>query len=189
MNLSSARVLLTNDDGINAEGLDVLLSVILPLAREVWVIAPEGEQSASSHSLTLRRPLRIREISDKRFAVNGTPTDCVLLALSEVMKLSPPDFILSGINRGGNLGGDITYSGTVAGAMEGAFFGVPSIALSQVYSDGSEVPWKTSAHWLPRILKFLFANEFPEAVFMNVNFPPVKFNNFNINSLFITNGI
>ena len=139
MNLSSATVLLTNDDGINAKGLEVLSKANAPLVREVWVVAPEGEQSASGHSLTLRQPLRIREISDKKFAVNGTPSDCVLLGLSEVMSGSPPDFVLSGINRGGNLGGDITYSGTVAGAMEGAFHGIQSIAFSQVYQDGYDL--------------------------------------------------
>ncbi len=171
MNLKKARVLLSNDDGIHAPGLKALEDAIRPLVGELWVVAPETEQSATSHSLTLRRPLRIRHISDHRYAVDGTPTDAVLLGVNEVMKDGPPDLILSGINRGGNLGEDVTYSGTVAAAMEGALLGIPSIALSQVYEDRHKVKWATAKTWTPKVLKQLLSAGWPKGIFMNVNFP------------------
>ena len=171
MNLKKARVLLSNDDGIHASGLKTLEDAIRPLVGELWVVAPETEQSATSHSLTLRRPLRIRHISDHRYAVDGTPTDAVLLGVNEVMKDGPPDLILSGINRGGNLGEDVTYSGTVAAAMEGALLGIPSIALSQVYEDRHKVKWATAKTWMPKVLKQLLSAGWPKGIFMNVNFP------------------
>ena len=139
-------------------------------------MAPESEQSGSSHSLTLKRPLRIRRVSGKQFAVDGTPTDCILLAIAEIMNKNQPDLVISGINRGGNLGGDITYSGTIAGAMEGTLLGIKSIALSQVYDRGNAIPWATSRHWTPKVLSFLSKIEFAPGVLMNINFPPVKFN-------------
>lgn len=171
MNLKKARVLLSNDDGIHAPGLKALEDAIRPLVGELWVVAPETEQSATSHSLTLRRPLRIRHISDHRYAVDGTPTDAVLLGVNEVMKDGPPDLILSGINRGGNLGEDVTYSGTVAAAMEGALLGIPSIALSQVYEDRHKVKWATAKTWIPKVLKQLLSAGWPKGIFINVNFP------------------
>ena len=171
MKLKKARVLLSNDDGIHAPGLKTLEDAIRPLVGELWVVAPETEQSATSHSLTLRRPLRIRHISDHRYAVDGTPTDAVLLGVNKVMKDGPPDLILSGINRGGNLGEDVTYSGTVAAAMEGALLGIPSIALSQVYEDRHKVKWATAKTWTPKILKQLLSAGWPKGIFINVNFP------------------
>ena len=171
MKLKKARVLLSNDDGIHAPGLKTLEDAIRPLVGELWVVAPETEQSATSHSLTLRRPLRIRHISDHRYAVDGTPTDAVLLGVNEVMKDGPPDLILSGINRGGNLGEDVTYSGTVAAAMEGALLGIPSIALSQVYEDRHKVKWATAKTWMPKVLKQLLSAGWPKGIFINVNFP------------------
>ena len=173
MNLSRARVLISNDDGVNAPGMKVLVRAAKTLFREVWVVAPETEQSATSHSLTLRRPLRIRKVSAKRFAVDGTPTDCVLLGVREIMKDAPPDIVLSGINRGGNLGEDITYSGTVAAAMEGTLLGIPSVALSQNYQDRQAVPWKTAEVWFAKVLKKLAKAEWSKSVLMNVNFPDV----------------
>ena len=172
-NLSKARVLISNDDGIHAPGLKVLEGVIQSLAREVWVVAPETEQSAASHSLTLRLPLRIRNLSPRRFAVNGTPTDCVLLAIKEIMKEAPPDLVISGINRGGNMGEDVTYSGTVAAAMEGTLLGVPSLAFSQLYDDSHPVKWATAEKWSVKVLKKLTAEPWPQGVLMNVNFPDV----------------
>ena len=174
MRLDSARVLLTNDDGITAKGLEVLRKAIEPYVAEVWVVAPENEQSGTGHSLTLRRPLRIRKISNNRFAVDGTPTDCVLLAISEIMSERLPHVILSGVNRGGNLGGDITYSGTVAAAMEGTLLGIKSIALSQVYRNHEDIEWDTAENWSGPVVKMLFSLDFPEGVLMNVNFPPIK---------------
>ena len=171
--LSRARVLLSNDDGINAPGLKMLEKVMCELAREVWVIAPETEQSAASHSLTLRQPLRIRKVSERRFAVNGTPTDSVLLGVNQVMKDSPPDLLLSGVNRGGNLGEDVSYSGTVAAALEGTLLGVPAVALSQVTRDLHSAKWSTAAHWIEKVLSGLVGVSFPSNVMMNVNFPDV----------------
>ena len=171
LNLKKARVLVSNDDGINAPGLKLLESVLAPLVGEVWVVAPATEQSATSHSLTLRRPLRIRHVSERRYAIDGTPTDSVLIGISEIMKDTPPDLVLSGINRGGNMGEDVTYSGTVAAAMEGTLLGVPSIALSQVCTDGHPVKWATAEKWAAKVLKKLTADMWPAGVLINVNFP------------------
>ena len=174
VDLKKAQVLVCNDDGINAPGLKLLEKVLTPLAREVWVAAPETEQSAVSHSLTLRRPLRIRKLSARHFALDGTPTDCVLMGINEIMKSTPPDLVVSGVNRGGNLGEDVTYSGTVAAAMEGTLLGIPSVALSQVYFDGRNVRWATAEHWLEKVLKMLLTTDWPAGVLMNVNFPAVN---------------
>jgi 5'-nucleotidase len=173
LNFSRARVLVSNDDGINAPGLKLLEKILAPLVGEIWVVAPETEQSATSHSLTLRRPLRIRQVSERRYAVDGTPTDSVLMAIRELMRETPPDLVISGINRGGNVGEDVTYSGTVAAAMEGTLLGVPSVALSQICADGHPVKWATAEKWAPRVLKALCAEGWPEGVLINVNFPSV----------------
>ena len=131
MNLSNARILLTNDDGIDAEGLKVLEESIKLVAKDVWVVAPESEQSGSGHSITLRSPLRIRKVSDKHYAINGTPTDSVLLGVSEIMKEEPPTLILSGINRGGNLGEDITYEPNDSDEVEDMVF-IPDPTQSEM---------------------------------------------------------
>src|SRR5215207_6200158 len=123
------RILLTNDDGINARGLDLLETVARRFSDDIWVVAPTEEQSGAGHSLTLTRPVRVRRHDNRRFSVAGTPTDAVMMALAHVMKDDPPDIVLSGINRGANLAEDVTYSGTVSAAMEGALAGVRSIAL------------------------------------------------------------
>lgn len=171
--ISRARVLISNDDGIHAPGIKALTRAVKKLAREVWVVAPETEQSATAHSLTLRRPLRIRKMGPRRFAVDGTPTDCVLLAINEIMKDNPPDLVLSGFNRGGNLGDDVTYSGTIAAAIEGVILGVPAIALSQHYEDGQPVRWATAEESLPTVLKKLKGLQLPSNALLNVNFPDV----------------
>ena len=124
------RILVSNDDGIHAPGIRALIEVLEPLA-EVTVMAPLTEQSATSHALTLHQPLRLRETGPRRYAVEGTPTDCVLLAVNEFMK-EKPDLVVSGINQGPNMGEDVIYSGTVAAAMEGAILGIPSVAVSLV---------------------------------------------------------
>lgn len=171
--LSRARVLITNDDGIHAPGIKALARAVKRIAREVWVVAPETEQSATAHSLTLRRPLRIRKSGPKRFAVDGTPTDCVLLAINEVMKDARPDIVLSGINRGANLGDDVTYSGTIAAAIEAVILGVPAVALSQHYEDGQPIRWGTAEDCLPALMKKLANIELPSNTLLNVNFPDV----------------
>lgn len=171
VDLANARVLIANDDGIQAPGLRILERVARRLAKEVWVVAPETEQSAAGHSLTMRRPLYVRQVRRQRFAVDGTPTDCVLLAVHQVLKDSPPDLVLSGINRGGNLGEDATYSGTVAAAMEGSLLGFPSIAFSLVYEHTGEVLWPTAEHWTTQVLQQLQGIAWRRGVLLNVNIP------------------
>ncbi|MBU3076330.1 5'/3'-nucleotidase SurE [Sphingomonas quercus] len=168
------RILLTNDDGIEAPGLKVLEAIAATLSDDVTVVAPAEENSGAGHSLTLTRPLRLRERGARRFAVTGTPTDAVMMGLGLIMKDNPPDLILSGVNRGANLAEDVTYSGTVSAAMEGALAGVPSIALSQVYSQegmGDRVPFDAAARWGERVLRPLIAEPMPRHTLVNVNFP------------------
>jgi len=173
LDIAGARVLLSNDDGIRAPGLKVLEKAVKSIAREVWVAAPETEQSAASHSLTVRDPLRIRRLKPRRFAINGTPTDSVLLGVTKAMENNAPDIVLSGVNRGGNLGEDVTYSGTVAAAMEATLLGIPAIAFSQVARDGKPVRWRVCAEWLPKVIGKLSATTLPKNVLLNVNFPDV----------------
>ena len=165
------RILLVNDDGILAPGLKALERMARVLSKDVWVVAPETEQSAASHSLTLHRPLSLRRISARRWAVNGTPTDCVYLAIHKVLESKPPDLVLSGVNRGANIGEDVTYSGTIAAAMEATLLGVPSIALSQRYESGDRVRWKTAEHWGAKTVRALLKEGWPDNVLINVNFP------------------
>lgn len=167
------RILVTNDDGINAPGLRVLERVAATISDDVWVVAPETDQSGSSHSLTMRRPLRVRNVSHRRFAVDGTPTDCVLLALQTVIKEGSVDLVLSGINHGGNLGEDVTYSGTIAAAMEATLFNVPAIALSQVCRNGSRIRWMTAERHAPDIISRVISMDWPKDTFINVNFPDI----------------
>ena len=124
------RILITNDDGIEAPGLDVLQKIASDLSKDVWVVAPETDQSGAAHSLTLHEPLRLRKLSERVFAVKGTPTDCVIMGVRYILQDELPTLILSGVNRGANLADDVTYSGTIAGAIEGTMLGIPSIALS-----------------------------------------------------------
>lgn len=169
--LARARVLISNDDGVNAPGIKVLERAMKQVAGEVWVVAPETEQSAASHSLTLRSPLRIHKISKRKFAVTGTPTDAVLLGVQHIMKDARPDIVLSGINRGGNLGEDVTYSGTVAAAMEGTLLGIPSVAFSLVTPDAAKCHWPTAEACVVKVLKQLAGVSFPRGVLVNVNIP------------------
>ena len=170
--LRRARILVTNDDGIHAPGLRVLEKVAGELCDDVWVCAPETEQSAASHSLTLHQPLRIRRITRRRFAVDGTPTDCVLLALHHIVEGRPPDLVLSGVNRGGNMGEYITYSGTVAAAMEATLMRVPAIALSQYVGEGHvKVHWATASAYAPELVRRICQASWPKGVLMNINFP------------------
>lgn len=167
------RILLTNDDGIHAEGLATLERVARNLSDDVWVVAPETDQSGFAHSLSLSEPLRLRRISDRHFAVRGTPTDCVIMGVRKVLP-EPPDLILSGINSGSNIADDVTYSGTVAGAMEGTLLGIRSIALSQAYAvadEGRVVPWETAETLAPDLLRKLVGLSLPAGTFLNVNFP------------------
>ena len=171
MDLSHARILVTNDDGINAPGLKVLEKVAKSLAKEVWTVAPETEQSGAGHSLTLTQPLRMRRLSKQHYAVSGSPTDCVLFAICNLMTDNPPDLVLSGVNRGANIGDDVTYSGTVAAAMEATILEIPAIALSQQTNGDKVAHWPTAAKHAPDVVRRLVAAGWPSDVFMNVNFP------------------
>lgn len=169
------RILLTNDDGIHAPGLDVLEGIARRFSDDVWIVAPAEEQSGAGHSLTLSRPVRLREHGPRRFTVSGTPTDAVMMALRKVMP-GKPDLILSGVNRGANLGDDVTYSGTVSAAIEGALAGIRSIALSQVYEKegmGDSVPFAAAEAWGERVLAPLLDAPFAPRSLININFPPI----------------
>ena len=175
--IARMRILLTNDDGVHARGLEVLERIARTLSDDVTIVAPADEQSGKGRSLTLSQPVRLRRLGEQRYAVTGTPTDAVLFALGEVMKDAPPDLILSGVNRGSNLGEDVSYSGTVAAAMEGAMAGIRSIALSQVYARqgmGDAVPFDAAEAWAERVLRPLLAAPFTPRTLVNINFPAMQ---------------
>ena len=167
------RILLTNDDGVAAPGLALLAEIAATFSDDVWIVAPAEDQSGAGHSLTISRPLRLRKVGERRFAVVGTPTDAVLMALGELMKDQKPDLILSGINRGANLAEDVTYSGTASAAMEGALAGIPSIALSQAghESRGNAVSFDTAREWGARVIAPLIETRMAAGTLVNVNFP------------------
>ncbi|HSK38226.1 MAG TPA: 5'/3'-nucleotidase SurE [Arenibaculum sp.] len=171
--LSSARILLSNDDGIHAPGLQVLERIARTISDDVWVVAPETEQSGASHSLTIHRPLRLRQLGERRFIADGTPTDCVLLAINHILKDRKPDLVLSGVNHGSNIGEDVTYSGTIAAAMEATLLGVRAIALSQHLDPGRPADWPTAERWGPDVVRAATAIDWPRNVLVNVNFPAV----------------
>lgn len=168
------RVLITNDDGIHAPGLAVLERIAKTLTDDVFVVAPESDQSGVAHSLSLNDPLRLRKISERHYAVKGTPTDCVIMGVRRILDGAKPDVILSGVNCGQNVAEDVIYSGTIAGAMEGAILGAPSIALSQAYSPATG---REGANWIcaetlaPALIRKILAEGIPHNVVMNVNFP------------------
>jgi len=168
------RVLLTNDDGIDAPGLAVLETVASTLAHEVWIVAPERDQSGTSHSISLHSPLRVSERGERRFGVDGTPGDCVIMAARHLMRDAPPDLVLSGVNRGANLGVETVFSGTVGAAMTGLLLGLRSIALSQAFSDRDAVRWVTATALAPGVLRRLLGKPWPEGCCLNVNFPDVE---------------
>lgn len=169
------RILLTNDDGIHAPGLKTLETIARTLSDDVWIVAPETDQSGASHSLTLNDPLRLRLVSERHYAVKGTPTDCVIMALRHLMRDGEkPDLVLSGVNRGQNIADDVSYSGTVAGAKEAAILGVRAIALSQAYGNDTTrntIRWHTAETRAPAIVRSLLDLDFPSDSLINVNFP------------------
>ena len=168
------RILLTNDDGVNAPGLKVLEKIAAVFSDDIWIVAPSEEQSGAGHSLTLTVPIRLRKLGERRFSVAGTPTDSVMMGLATILADRKPDLILSGVNRGANLGEDVTYSGTVSAAMEGALAGIPSIALSQSYARegmGDTVPFAAAEAWAERVLAPLLAAPFAPGTLVNINFP------------------
>ena len=170
------RILLTNDDGYHARGLAVLETLARTLSDDIWVVAPAEEQSGKGRSLTITEPVRFRRHAERRYAVRGTPTDSVMIALAEIMKDTKPDLILSGVNRGSNLAEDVSYSGTVSAAMEGALAGIRSIALSQPIDRatlGVRDPFEAAEAWGERVLRPLVAMEWSARTVINVNFPPL----------------
>jgi 5'-nucleotidase len=167
------RILVSNDDGIHAPGLAVAEKIARTLSDDIWVIAPETEQSGASHSLTLTMPLRLRQAGHQRYALSGTPTDCVMMAGIHLMKDRLPDLVISGVNRGFNVADDVTYSGTVAAAMEGTVLGIPSIAMSQAVGgrDETEEIWTCAEKHGPGLVKRLVEVGWPKDVLLNINFP------------------
>jgi 5'-nucleotidase len=167
------RILVTNDDGIHAEGLKVCEDIARALSDDVWVVAPETDNSGVSHSLSLNDPLRLREVTPRHFAVKGTPTDCVIMAVRHIMADCRPDLVLSGVNRGQNVAEDVGYSGTVAGALEGTVLNIPSIALSQAYGPGNRdsLHWDTGRKFGPDVVRQVLATGIPKGSLVNVNFP------------------
>ncbi len=165
------RILLTNDDGIHAEGLAALERIAARLSEDVWVCAPEYEQSGASRALTLAEPIRVRQISERKFTTTGTPTDCVMLGVHELVPGPRPDLVLSGVNRGANLAEDVTMSGTVAGAIEAMALGVPGIALSQMgfYEPGAT--FEAAETHAPGVIARLVEIGWPGDVVLNINFP------------------
>lgn len=160
-------ILLSNDDGIASEGINILQHTLASL-DEIWVVAPDRDQSAVSHSLTLQRPLRIEQVAARSFAVDGTPTDCINLAINGILQ-QRPRLVISGINRGANLGDDITYSGTVSAAMEATLLGVPAIAVSLVADDHFD--FAAAAAFTQHLAATLLHDHLPPDTLLNVNVP------------------
>lgn len=179
------RILITNDDGINAPGLEVLLQIARDVAGpdgDVWTVAPAFEQSGVGHCISYTHPMMVSKMGDKRFAAEGSPADCVLAGLHDVMAGSPPDLVLSGVNRGNNAGENTLYSGTIGGAMEAALQGLPAVALSQFYGPGNanlDNPFDAAAQHGAALLRkildrgLLDGDTHGYRTFVNVNFPPV----------------
>lgn len=171
IDLKNARILISNDDGVNAEGIALLEKIARTLSDDVWVVAPEHEQSGAGHSLSLHKPLRLRKVAERRYAVDGTPTDAVLVGVQEVLKDKKPDLMLSGINRGSNLAEDVTYSGTVSAAMEATLLEIPSIAFSNQIK--GEINWDVPEKFAAQIIQALVKTTIPHDRLINVNFPAV----------------
>jgi 5'-nucleotidase len=167
------RILCTNDDGVHAPGLKIVEQIARALSDDVWIVAPELDQSGVSHSLSLNDPLRLREVGPRHFAVRGTPTDCVIMGARHILGEKRPDLVLSGVNKGRNVAEDVVYSGTIAGALEGTILGLPSFALSQEFTQESrENPlWDTALHFGPPIIRKVIDAGVPRDTVINVNFP------------------
>jgi 5'-nucleotidase len=168
---SSPRVLIVNDDGIDGPGIKLLEELIGHFSDDVWVVAPDEERSGAGHSISISHPIRVKQRDDRHFAVKGSPTDCALLGIHELLGDRRPDILFSGINAGPNLAEDITYSGTCSAAMEGAMLGIPSVALSQFLRYQQPVHWETSRHFLPAIIEQLIRHPARPGSFINVNVP------------------
>lgn len=164
------RVLIVNDDGIGAPGIALLEEIMRQITDDIWVVAPDDDRSGAGHSTTLSYPIRVRQIDDRHFAVKGSPTDCALLGVHDILDRKP-DILLSGINRGPNLADDLTRSGTACAAIEGASMGIPAVALSLVWKRNEPVHWDTARRYAPQVLRKLLAMDWQRGTFVNVNFP------------------
>lgn len=173
-NNNPLRILITNDDGFNAPGIQILEKIARTITDDVWVVAPAEEQSGKGHALTYRDPLRLKELSDKHYTVDGTPTDCVIIALRKLLKDHLPDFVLSGVNNGENIAESITHSGTIGAAMEATLHGVKAIALSQVSMECYPTDWSVTEAYGETVLKKIISQEWQPNTLLNVNFPLVK---------------
>ncbi|MGF1545550.1 MAG: 5'/3'-nucleotidase SurE [Parvularculaceae bacterium] len=165
------RILCSNDDGVHAPGLESLVRIARTLSDDVWVCAPQEEQSGAARALTLSAPIRVRAYGERRFAVSGTPTDAVMMAVSRLMGDEKPDLVLSGVNNGQNLAEDVTFSGTIAAALQGMTLGVPSIALSLARFSPERARWETAEAHAPGLIRKLLDAGWPDDVVVNVNFP------------------
>jgi 5'-nucleotidase len=165
------RILCTNDDGVHARGLESLVKIARELSDDVWVVAPQEEQSGAARALTLTQPIRVRTLEPRRFSVSGTPTDAVMMAVTRLIPDKRPDLVLSGVNNGQNVAEDVTLSGTIAGALQGMTMGIPSIALSLARLSRDAARWATPEAHGARIVKTLIAAGWPKDVVINVNFP------------------
>lgn len=168
---TGCRILLSNDDGINAPGLAVLEKIAHTLSDDVWVVAPAHEQSGAGHSLTLHHPLRPTQLGDKRYMIDGTPTDCVLVAAQHIMEDHPPDLMLSGVNMGANLGEDVHYSGTIAAALEATLQDIPAIAFSQILGEGRQASWEAVEHYAPDLIRLVCKSSWHRNTLININIP------------------
>ena len=171
MTQPSPRILVVNDDGIDAPGIKLLEEVARGISDDVWVVAPDEERSGAGHSMSISHPIRIVQRDERHFAIKGSPTDCALLGVYELLGDRRPDLLLSGVNRGPNLAEDVTYSGTASAAMEGAMLGIPSIALSQIIRYQQPIHWATARHYAPIVIERLRRLEWRPGLFCNVNFP------------------
>tara|TARA_Y100000588_G_scaffold388729_1_gene489647 strand:- start:3364 stop:4119 length:756 start_codon:yes stop_codon:yes gene_type:complete len=167
--------MVTNDDGINGPGLSVAEEIASKLGEEVWTVAPDADCSGGSRQINLHKPLRLKQYGDTKFSVSGSPADCVMLGVGEVMKGIDIDLVISGVNAGVNIGGDVGFSGTVGAAMTADVLGVPGVALSQAWKERQNIPWDSSRVWLPKILELLIQNDmWPWNFIPNINVPSVS---------------
>lgn len=165
------RILITNDDGIDSEGLEILFNAAKNFAEEIWVIAPIDDQSGKSESVSINEPVKFKKRDERNFVVCGTPSDCIALAIGHIMKDAPPSLILAGVNSGMNIGDEVCLSGTIGAALTGLMMGIPSIAISQKYKTRGDVPWNTTRALLPKLLEHFLTEGWRKETCLSINIP------------------